>query len=231
MGRPRICKFLGWFISAPTANAPDSIDMESATASLMARFPTVDRVTIEETLTMCDGDADKVAATLAEVLAEEAAAEQPTMLRTLFDAVSMLAQLPAAEQPAAQRDRVLMLCGGLEMNGIRLLQPVAKMLDGVRDPAALTAGLDEADRVVALQLLELVREGGNGTVDGLTVAERKELAAEYGTAAERAEAVELERLLNEKRAELLKKGQQLTAMKEEVERRARELADDQPVGQ
>ena len=43
-------------------------------ATLLARFPDVDRITIEETLALVDGDAEKCAQTLTEVMAEEAAA-------------------------------------------------------------------------------------------------------------------------------------------------------------
>jgi hypothetical protein len=184
-------------------------------AALAARFPDVDLVTIEETLTLCDGDSDKCAALLTDVLADEAASARPSMLRTLFDAVSLLAQLPRASQPADQRERVLMLCAALEVNGIKLLQPVNLMLDGERGREAVAAGLDEADRVVALQLLDLIEAGG-GSVDGLSAAEREALAEEFGTAPERTQARELERLLEEKSKSLERKEAELKALKMKV---------------
>ena len=121
---------------------------------------------------MCDGDAEKCASVLTEVLAEEAAAQPPSAMRTLFDAVSLLAAIPRAHQPEDQRDRCFMLCGTLEVHGARLLQPVNLLLEGVRDRATLTAGLDEADRVVIVKMLELIEADSRGTVDGLTGAER-----------------------------------------------------------
>ena len=180
--------------------------------TLAEKFPDVDATTIAETLELCDGDADKCASVLSEVLAEEAANAPPSMLRTLLDSVSLIAQVPRAQQDAAQRDRILMLCGGLEVNGIRLLQPVSMLLDGVRDRETVTAGLDEADRVVVLQLIDLI-EGGGGSVDGLSLSERSALTAEFGSESERAHAASLERTLAEKRALLAQKEQELLALK------------------
>ena len=185
----------------------------SAAAALEARFPDVDRVTIEETLGLCDGDADRCAAVLADVLAEEAAARPPSAMRSLFDSVSLLCELPCDEQPAEGRARVLELCKAIEAGGIRLTRPVTLLLDGERDRLAVCAGLDEADRVVALQLLELIVGGGGGTLDGLSAAERQELTAEFATASERSEAIELERVLQEKRAVLSAKERELKQLK------------------
>ena len=199
-----------------------------AVAALMERFP-VDRVTVEETLALCDGDADRCATTLAEVLAEEAAAQPPSMLHTLFDSVSLLARLPRADQPADQRDRILMLCASLEVNGVRLLRPVTLILDGSRDGAAVTAGLDEADRVVALKLLALIEEDSGGTVDGLTATERQMLTDQFATADERQQTRELERLLAENSSTLATKEAELKALKMKVIKHR--MANTSPTGQ
>ena len=187
--------------------------MVASIESIQARFPEVDRVTIEETLALCDGDATKCADVLTEVLAQEAAAAPPSALRTLLDCVSMLAQISRADQPEDQRERVFALCATLEQGSVKITQPVTHLLDGVRDRAVLVTGLDEADRVVVEQLLTLIEAGGGGTLDGLTADEREELTAEFGTEAERAQARELERVLEDKAATLAAKEQELKALK------------------
>lgn len=201
----------------------------SAVADIQARFPDVDRVTIEETLELCEGDAGKCAAVLTEVLAEEAAAARPSALRTLLDGVSLLAQIPRDDQPEAQRLRILSLCTTLESSGVFLAAPVSMLLDGCRERADLTRGLDEADRVVTLQLLELVEAGGSGSLDGLTFAERQELSEEFGTRQERAQARELERVLKEKAAALAAREQELKALKKAAIKQR--LAENMATGQ
>ena len=188
--------------------------LAAAASALEARFPDVDRVTIEETLGHCEGDAEKCADVLTQVLAEEAASQPPSAMRSLFDVVSVLCALPPSEQPAEARAKVLQLCNAMETTGgIRVTRPVTLLLDGERDPLTVGAGLDEADRVVALRLLELIRSGGGGTLDGLSASERSELTAEFATSTERSEAMELEKTLTEKSKVLAAKEQELKELK------------------
>lgn len=182
----------------------------AAALDLATRFPDIDLQTICETLALCDNDAEKCADTLTQVLAEEAAEEPPSMLRTLFDSVSLLAELPRAQQPEDLRERVHMLCACLEVNGIRLLQPVAKMLDGIREPSTLVAGLDESDRVVTLLLLDLV------TAASGEAADREAVTSQCAGESEFAEARQLERHLDERKAVLAQKAKELKALKVEV---------------
>ena len=116
----------------------------------------------------------------------------------------------------AQRANLLTMCEQLEARGVRLTRPVAMLLDGERDRATLADGLDEADRVVALQMLDLIEAGGRGTLDGLSLAEREALTAEFATSDERAEARKLHQLLDEKSKTLAKKEQEVKALKMKI---------------
>ena len=153
---------------------------------LLAEFPTVDRINIEETLEACDGDVAACAAVLRDVLAEEAAeaaaAAPPSFLRSLLDTVSHLAQLPREAQPEASRVRLLEICTNLEASGIHITRPVGMLLDGAAELSELTAGLDEADAEVVRQMFGLVYSGGVLPRGDLSQAERSALAADVGSA-------------------------------------------------
>jgi len=155
---------------------------------LQSEFPEIDAVNICETLEACEGDMAKCTEILRSILEEEAAemaASSPSPLHALLDAVTALATLPVAEQPTESRSSLLTACAALEVSGIHLLAPVMRILDGVRDEATLTAGLDGGDSHVVRTLLHLLA-AGTLTEDGqLPSADKVALADEFGTSDER----------------------------------------------
>ena len=186
--------------------------------SLLAQFPTIDRINIEETLAVCDGDAGRCAAILQDVLDEEAVESSSTpslspILRGLLDVVSQLAQLPPAAQPAASRERLMRVCDDLETNGIFVRRPVERLLDGERDAAVLTGDLDEADAVVVEQMLSLIAAGGAVPSGALSEAEQRALVLDYGTSSERSA---LEASLESKQADLATKAEATELLKRAV---------------
>ena len=196
----------------PTADAMTII------SALQAEFPDVDLENIEETLDACSGDVGKCAAVLRDMLDEEAAegaaATAPsTFLRSLLDAVTQLAEIPAAEQPESSRRRIMNVCADLEASGVHLTQPVASLLDGSRNEQSLTAGLDEADAEVVRQMLALLEYGGALPNSELTETEQRDLVVGYGTSSERSE---LETELAAKQADLAKKNEAVDLLKRAV---------------
>lgn len=155
---------------------------------LQSEFPDIDAVNICETLEACEGDMVKCSEILRSILEEEAAemaASSPSPLHALLDAVTALATLPVAEQPTESRSSLLTACAALEVSGIHLLAPVMRILDGARDEATLTAGLDGGDSHVVRTLLHLLA-AGTLTEDGqLPSADKFALADEFGTSDER----------------------------------------------
>ena len=100
-------------------------------AQLQSAFPNIDAVNITETLEACDGDVARTSEVLHAILEEEAAEAAtlvPSPLLTLIDAVTAIASLPVAAQPAESRSRVLAACSALEARGIHLLALVTSIL-------------------------------------------------------------------------------------------------------
>ena len=95
--------------------------------------------------------------------------------------------------------------------GLRVLR--AQLSDGERELAVLVDGLDEADRAVVEQMLELIAADSGPTLDGLSPAERGALAAEFASADERELARELEAQIAAKTALMSKKSAELEQLK------------------
>ena len=161
-------------------------------AMMRAEFPEVDPVNIEEALEGCGGDVHKCTAVLREILAEEAMEEKAppaperSILHALMDGVTFLCEVPTAHRPEGSRERLLAVCAGLEASGIHLSRPVAMLIDGVRDEAALTADLDEADSEVVRNMLAIML-CSTAPKSALSKAEMQSMAAEFGSSEERDE--------------------------------------------
>ena len=189
--------------------------------ALQAAFPTVDLPNIEETLAACNGDAEKAAAILREVLQEEeeeaavaevegsAATPPATMLTVLLDLVVSLAQMPAEQRTEQSLSRLSAFLARLEASGIALTNPVARILDGERDAGQLVSALDDADAEVVRQMLALISAGVGARPSGeLSEAEKTDLVVGFGTSNER---LALQTVVAQNQADLAQK-QEATAL-------------------